>query len=130
MNFDDLYNRVFVTEQEVNSEVASPEDFNDVEPAPVPEPPMTPDLEEEPAPVIDVNEVADLESYIIQATELSNKLVSSNGDDLLSKISKLDRPGTQFENIYGSLKSNLLRASEALSDLASQLLVYKNAPKR
>jgi hypothetical protein len=129
MKFNDLYNRVFIKEQdEQPSEVASPEDFN-VEPAPVPEAPAMP-TDEEAVPAIDVNEVADLESYIIQATELSNKLVSSNGDDLLSKISKLDRPGTQFENIYGSLKSNLLRASEALSDLASQLLVYKNAPKR
>lgn len=133
MKFNDLYNRVFISEQDENTEVANPEDFNDVEPAPVPEAPVSVDssVEQQPSTAADPAAVSDLDQYIVQLTDLSNKLVSDGGDNLLTLISKLNssKPGDQFYNIYGSVDTLVTRASEALSDLASKLLVFKNVPR-
>lgn len=128
MKFNDLYNRVFIQEQdEQPSEVANPEDFN-VDPAPVPEAPVT--QPEETPSVIDTGAADELDTYIAQAVELSNKLVSNDGSDLLTLLSKLNssRPGDQFHNVYRTLDANVTKAADALSDLAGQLLVFKNAP--
>jgi hypothetical protein len=129
MKFDDLYNRVFIREQD-ETEVADPTspDFNDVEPAPLPQPSQQPTDGEETQ--VSAGPEPDFDSYIMECTKLANMLVSSDGSDLLSTLSKLDRPLTAHEGVYDSFKSGILRASEALSDLASQMLAYKNNPKR
>lgn len=116
MKFNDLYNRVFVSEQE-NTEVAHPDDFNDVEPIPVPEAPVEADPAA-PAPVS-----TGLNDYITQCNELADKLQSPSEACLQSLVATLDKPLTPFEGI-SNLKSDVEKSASTLRNLAGRLLSY------
>jgi hypothetical protein len=123
MKFDDLYNRVFIQEQEepiagANDEVADPADFDDVEPAPLPEPaPVT----EEPAPVDSVASATNLTDYITQLEDFANKLNSTDGGSLNSLVSKLDRVETPFEGIYSRTSADIVDAAKTLRAVSEKL---------
>lgn len=123
MKFDDLYNRVFIQEQEepvagANTEVADPADFDDVVPAPLPEPaPAT----EEPAPVDSTASSSNLTDYITQLEEFANKLNSTDGSSLNSLVSKLDRVETPFEGIYSRTSADIVDAAKTLRAVSEKL---------
>lgn len=115
MKFNELYNRVFVGEQEVaNREVADPADFNDVEPLPLPEPTV-----EEPA--IPVVSGTNLNDYINQLEEFANKLNSTDGSSLQALVSSLDKENTPFEGIYGRTSLDILNTAKTLREIAETL---------
>lgn len=123
MKFDDLYNRVFVNEQEelaANTEVAHPDDFNDVEPMPLPETPLATD---ETTPVEDsgMQSSSSLTDYITQLEEFANKLNSTDGSSLNSLVSKLDRVETPFEGIYSRTSADIVDAAKTLRGVSEKL---------
>ena len=121
MKFDDLYNKVFICEQD-NTEVADPADFNDVEPAPLPQP--TPALdapsEEMPTPVA-AESASSLTDYITQIEDFANKLNGTDGSSLQSLVSKLDRVETPFEGIYGRTSAEIVDAAKTLRSVSEKL---------
>ncbi len=122
MKFDDLYNRVFSQEQDeapiANTEVADPADFNDVEPAPLPEPaPVT----EEPAPVDSTASTTNLTDYITQLEDFANKLNSTDGSSLNALVSKLDKVETPFEGIYSRTSADIVDAAKTLRAVSEKL---------
>lgn len=123
MKFDDLYNRVFVNEQDeiaTNTEVADPADFNDVEPMPLPETPLATD---DAAPTEDtgMQSSSSLTDYITQLEEFANKLNSTDGSSLNSLVSKLDRVETPFEGIYSRTSADIVDAAKTLRGVSEKL---------
>jgi hypothetical protein len=123
MKFNDLYNRVFIREQD-ETEVADPAspDFNDVEPAPLPELPAPSDtpVEETPAPVA-AESASSLTDYINQIEDFANKLNGTDGSSLQSLVSKLDRVETPFEGIYGRTSAEIVDAAKTLRSVSEKL---------
>jgi hypothetical protein len=119
MKFDDLYNKVFVQEQnETNTEVAHPDDFDDVDPIPLPEP-----AKGAAAPV--PQNTSNLTQYMTECNEFADKLQSS-GDCLQTLVASLDKPLTPFEGISGT-SSDIERVAALLRQLAGRLLSYNIA---
>lgn len=122
MKFDDLYNKVFVIEQDeleaANSEVADPADFDDVEPMPLPEP--SPEVEEQ-APVDNTATASSLTDYITQLEDFANKLNSTDGTSLQSLVSKLDKVETPFEGIYSRTSAEIVDAAKTLRSVSEKL---------
>jgi hypothetical protein len=123
MKFNDLYNRVFISEQD-ETEVADPSspDFNDVEPAPLPELPAPSDtpVEETPAPVA-AESTSSLTDYINQIEDFANKLNGTDGSSLQSLVSKLDRVETPFEGIYSRTSAEIVDAAKTLRSVSEKL---------
>lgn len=121
MKFNDLYNRVFVAEQE--TEVADPANFNDVEGAPVPEAPM--------APTGGAASGGTLTDYITQLEEFANKLNSTEASSLQSLVANLDKPATPFEGIRGRTSSDIEAAAKTLRSVSEKLKNFViNAAKK
>lgn len=123
MKFDDLYNRIFIREQapsDANTEVASPEDFNDVDPIPLPSPQQG-STEPTGASVTG----SSLTDYMKQCNEFADKLQSS-GDCLQTLVATLDKPLTPFEGISGT-SSDIEKAASILRQLAGRLLSFNIA---
>lgn len=132
MKFDELYKRVYLTEQdkEVSSEEAldeisnetteaNPEDFqDDVEPMPQPTPEETTVEGEEEAP-----QGTTLMDYVNKLDEVSELLLNLEGDCLQKLVISLDKPGTPFDGISNK-SAEIVRASEALSTLSGKLKMY------
>lgn len=124
MKFDDLYNRVFVIEQDelevpaANTEVADPADFDDVEPLPLPEPSLE---TETPAPVDNTATASSLTDYITQLEDFANKLNSTDGSSLQSLVSKLDKVETPFEGIYSRTSAEIVDAAKTLRSVSEKL---------
>lgn len=122
MTFKDLYNNVFIAEQEEDvpsSEVAMPEDFEgDVEPMPVPETPVAPEGVE--APDLSVGSSTTIQGYIDDLESFATKLNATEESSLQKLIAELDRPGTPFEGI-SRIKADVLRAAEVLRTTSENL---------
>lgn len=123
MKFDDLYNRVFISERDevvdtANNEVAVPEDFDDVEPAPLPEP--TPEVPTE-APVEDTQTASNLSDYMNQLGEFADKLQNTDSMSLMTLISKLDRPETPFDGIYSNIHNDVTAAARQLREISEKI---------
>ena len=121
MKFEELYNQVFVKEQDeeiMNKEVADPADFDDVEPLPLPdvssEEPMT-------APVVSGTTLTD---YVLQLEEYADKLNSTDGGSLQSLVSSLDQKDTPFEGIYGRTSTEIVDAAKTLRSVAEKIKNY------
>ena len=122
MKFEDLYNRAFVLEQEsASSEIANPEDFNDVEPAPMPEIPEINDMATTPAPTAGANGSSNLTEYITQIEDFANKLNGTGSDSLQSLVSKLDQVETPFEGIYSRTSAEIVDAAKTLRSVSEKL---------
>ena len=128
MKFDELYNRVYLNEQEkeaaeeIGNETteANPEDFKgDVEPMPQPTPaePATAEGEAE------VPQGTTLMDYVNKLDEISELLLNLEGDCLQKLVLALDKPGTPFDGISGK-SAEIVRTSEALSTLSGKLKMY------
>jgi len=124
MKFDDLYKRVFIAEQD-NTEVADPADFDDVEPAPVPDLAPTSEPSDELAPEVPAPVSAEsattLTDYINQIEDFANKLNGTDGSSLQSLVSKLDRVETPFEGIYSRTSAEIVDAAKTLRSVSEKL---------
>jgi len=122
MKFDDLYNQVFVSEQN-NDEVASPEDFDDVDPIPLPQPPATPEGTVAAAPAVNqsLNGSNTLTDYITQLEEFANKLNGTETTSLQSLVSQLDKAESPFEGIYGRTSAEIVDAAKTLRSVSEKL---------
>lgn len=129
MKFDDLYNRVFLAEQDLpsdpNTDVASPEDFDDVDPIPLPSPDEV--LNTGAAPT--VPNAGSLSDYMKQCNEFADKLQNESGNCLQSLVMSLDKPLTPFEGI-SRLSSDIEDAAEKLKRISGRLLSYNIAAQK
>lgn len=116
MKFDELYNRVFIAEENTE-EVADPAKFNDVEPAPLPEPSASPEVE---TSTRNVESSATLNDYTIQLDKFAHELNNTEGTGLQVLISKLDHHDTPFQGMSG-LKNKIVSAAKALRDVSEDI---------
>jgi hypothetical protein len=125
MKFTDLYSRVFIQEQnapsDVNTEVAHPDDFNDVEPLPVPEP-SAQSTEPGETPMTS----SSLMDYMNQCNDFADKLQSASGECLQSLVMSLDKPLTPFEGI-SRISADVEDAAEKLKRISGRLLSFNIA---
>jgi hypothetical protein len=122
MKFDDLYNSVFLREQDEATEVANPEDFDDVEPLPLPPEPAPEEAgstDQTVAP--SAASASTLTDYINQLEEFANKLNGTDASSLQSLVSKLDRVETPFEGIYGRTSAEIVDAAKTLRSVSEKL---------
>lgn len=114
MKFNDLYNRVFVQEQD---EVASPDQVA-VEPAPMPEAPVEGDTGGGPAPV-------NLTQHIQKCKEFAKYLHDLDGGDCVLKfVADISKPGTPFEGIQEKTSPYIIAAAANVLELAGKLSSY------
>ena len=119
MKFDDLYNRVVIVEQE-NTEIANPEDFDDVEPMPLAEPSLETD---ETASISDTQSTSGLTDYIKLTLDFVKKLQDSDGgESLQTLVKRLDFPGSGFDGISSGMSSKILAAVKAVQDVTAELV--------
>lgn len=119
MKFDDLYNRVVIIEQE-NTEIAHPDDFNDVEPMPLAEPSAESD---ELALTADTQPTSGLTDYIKLTLDFVKKLQDSDGgESLQTLVKRLDFPGSGFDGISSGMSSKILAAVKAVQDVTAELV--------
>lgn len=137
MKFEDLYNKIYIKEQESEKDpsggVPMPEDFDDV--APMPSVDTSSVSTNEPSDVdqqpISSTTGTTLQSYIMELEKFANKLQSLDGDSLQTLVSKLDRIGTPFDGISARTKPEILKAVESLKSIAIELTSFLiNAAKK
>lgn len=129
MKFDELYKRVYLTEQDedANAEAApeeagnetteaNPEQFkDDVAPMPQPTPAAT-----EPAAASSGMTLLD---YTNKLDELAELLLNTDGDCLQKLVVSLEKPNTPFEGISGK-STEVVRTAGALTELSGKLKMY------
>jgi hypothetical protein len=130
MKFEDLYDKVFVAEVEQkeapnNLEVAMPEDFDDVEPMPLPDTSKATDVEgsesEDMSSVVAPETSSNIQDYITKIEDFANSLNDPQESSLQTLVSTLDKPGTPFDGISSRTKSEIVRAAEILRSISEQL---------
>lgn len=128
MKFDDLYNRVFIAEQELpsdpNTDVAHPDDV-EVDPIPLPSPADV-QAGSSAGPAVTTGSLTE---YMHQCNDFADKLQSANGDCLQSLVLNLDKPLTPFEGI-SKLSSDIEDAAEKLKRISGRLLSYNIASQK
>lgn len=136
MKFDELFNNVYLTEQDAkegeessdkepttSSTVPTPEDFDDVEPMPLPaqnEQPVSDANSETTAPSA-APSATTLKDYVFQLEDFAEKLNGVEGNSLQSLVSSLDRPGTPFDGISSRTKGEIVRVAETLLSISEKL---------
>jgi hypothetical protein len=125
MKFQELYNRVYLKEQDEKSEVATPEDFDDVEPMPLPDPaditPEDPSLETSPQVNVGGNGSSSLNDYITKIEDFANVLNGTDGSSLQTLVSTLDKVETPFEGIYSRTSAEIVDAAKTLRSVSEKL---------
>ena len=122
MNFNELYNKVFIAEQQVgNSEVADPADFDDVKPMPLPPTELATDNADQQPEGISDQTSSNLTDYITQLEDFANKLNNTDGSSLNSLVSNLDRVETPFEGIYARTSADIVDAAKTLRSVSEKL---------
>lgn len=125
MKFIDLYNKVYIKEQDEleDTEVAVPEDFDDVDPAPVLATSPEPTGDVSPAPTEDVGGqgVGNLSTYVQELEDFASKLNSIDGDSLQRLLAQLDKVGTPFDGISERTKGEIVNASKSLQSIAERI---------
>jgi hypothetical protein len=134
MKFADLYNRVFIKEQEdqtpeITDEVADPSDPDyNVEPAPLPKSPEEPSIDSEPAETQPaIGNTTSLMGYIDNLRKLASSLVDEKNPSqtLIGVLQALDKPTTPYERIGDDqMRSRILQAKTLLSTIADELADY------
>lgn len=126
MKFDDLYNRVFVNEQDempadTTSEIADPNDpAYDVEGAPLPE--ITQD-ETLPDNELQPQAASGLNDYIKLTLDFVKQLQDPDGgESLQTLVKRLDFPGSGFEGISSSMSSKILAAVKSIQDVTAEIV--------
>lgn len=146
MKFTELYSKIFVSEQDTLSkaeaddlaadvppseEVPMPEDFNDVEPMPVPEIPTDATGEEEDGSVVAADTTTSLNDYVDKLTAFADTLNNPEGNSLHTFVANLDKEGTPFDGISARTKAEIVRAAEIMRTISEQLKSFMvNAAKK
>lgn len=143
MKFDDLYNKVFISEKELedelddeidDAEIADPANFDDVVPAPLPEPSAadeTPLATDGVASQSSSMPAGNISDYINELEDFANKLNGTESNSLQSLVSQLDRPGTPFDGISGRTRTEIVRVAETLRSISENLKSFIiNAAKK
>lgn len=138
MKFQDLYNRVYLTEQEDEKDldrkegsaantVAMPEDF-DVEGVPLPEPSAESDEQpmegEEEGEQVSESRPSTLKDYIFKLEDFADTMNGIEGDSLQSLVARIDKPLTPFEGISSRTKTDIVRVAETLRSLSETLKLF------
>jgi len=117
MNFDKLFNQVFITEQD---EPVVP--TTDEVPAPAPESdgvPMPDDYSVEPAPVVTpAGDANTLKTHITKIEEFADYLNGVDNGSLQQLVNDIDRPGSLFQGISRETSKDIIRVAEQLSGLS------------
>lgn len=128
MKFDDLINTLFITEREdepsdVGTEVAHPDDFDDVEPMPVPQLPAQGESQpqEGSQPGGNAQTSSSLADFVVQLEDFANKLNGTDASSLQSLVSQLDKPLTPFEGIRDRTNSDIEAAAKTLRTVSEKL---------
>ena len=121
MKFDDLYNRVFVNEQDkvedTTSEVADPNDpAYDVEPMPLPETPLATDNMEPSDSEAPIS--SSLNDYVTELETFADKMNCLGAECLNSLVSKLNQKDTPFEGIKDKTSSDIVNVASKLRDIS------------
>jgi hypothetical protein len=140
MKFEELYNRIYVLEQDDESAPAEgvpmPEDFDDVKPAPMPtgdavEAEVGSEQPVEMSSTEGLQTASTLKDYVVQLEEFADKINGMEGDSLQALVSKLDRPGTPFDGISSRTTSEIVRVAETLLSISEKLKSFIiNASKK
>jgi hypothetical protein len=123
MKFDDLYNKVFVSEQEevedTTDEVADPNDpAYDVEPMPLPETPLATDEVEPSDTNSGTQSSSSLNDYVTELESFADKMNCLGADCLNSLVSKLNQKDTPFEGIRDKTSSDIVNVASKLRDIS------------
>jgi hypothetical protein len=132
MKFEQLFNSIYtpspsdtniVSEEAGKNTVAVPEDFDDVEPLPVPETNVSSEDNQQPnsSSSATAPTASTLKDYVFQLEDFAEKLNGMEGNSLQSLVSSLDRPGTPFDGISSRTKSEIVRVSETLLSISEKL---------
>jgi hypothetical protein len=131
MKFSDLYNKVFVKEQnEIGTEepeVAVPQDFDDVDPAPIISGDETApgvegaDVDQPPVDATGGQGQANLASYVEELESFALKLNSIDGDSLQRLLANLDKVGTPFDGISQRTKGEIVNAAKSLQSISERI---------
>jgi hypothetical protein len=121
MKFDDLLNTLFIAEQDdvpsdANTEVAHPDDFDDVEPMPLPQLPAAGESQGGAGQTS-----MSLADFVTQLEDFANKLNGTDASSLQSLVSQLDKPLTPFEGIRGRTNSDIETAAKTLRMVSEKL---------
>ena len=122
MKFDELYKRVFITEQDAPSdmgnEIAHPDDVS-VEPAPVPK--IAAPAAAGAQPASGGGSGGGLTQFVADLEEFANKLNGTEGGSLQSLVSQLDVQHTAFEGIRSRTSSDIEAAAKSLRVVSEKL---------
>lgn len=122
MKFDELYNRVFIAEQDEpladpNTDVAHPDDFNDVDPIPLPSPS---DVQNGAAPTGGAT-ASSLNDFVTQIEDFAHKLNGTEGGSLQSLVSQLDVEHTAFDGIHTNTSADIQAAAKSLRIVSEKI---------
>jgi hypothetical protein len=127
MNFDKLFNQVFLTEQD---EVAIPDETPiapEVDGTPIPD-----NYDVEPTPVVAPAGTAEtLKTHITKLEEFSDSLNGVNGDSLQKLVNDMDTVGSLFQGISRETSKDIIRIAEQVASLSEILKGFViNSAKR
>lgn len=132
MKFNELYNNLYIIEQDeqdvksnsqTKTEVANPEDFNDVKPMPVPEPTEQPSSETQDGSS-GSTKGSTLKDYIFKLEDFADALNGIESDSLQSLVAQLDKPLTPFEGISAKTKSDIVSVADTLRSISETLKLF------
>ena len=130
MKFNELYNNLYITEQDEpdtssesrqKTEVPNPEDFDDVKPMPVPEPVDSSSGEEEED---SSSKGSTLKDYIFKLEDFADSLNGIDNNSLQSLVAQLDKPLTPFEGISVKTKSDIVNVADTLRSISETLKLF------
>lgn len=117
MNFDKLFNQVFLTEQD---EPVIPAE--EVPAAPTPETdgtPMPDSYNVEPAPIATpTGDAGTLKTHITKIEEFADYLNGVDSGSLQQLVNDIDRPGSLFQGISRETSREIIRIAEQLTGLS------------
>lgn len=119
MKFENLYNQVFLSEQDEETQV--PTDQEEITPVAdgTPEPDT---YEVEPLPVSPSGgNVGDIQTYKTQLIEFADTMQTTEGSCLQKLVNDLDRPGSLFQGISRELSSRIIKIASDAKDIATIL---------
>lgn len=128
MNFEELYKAVLIKEKD-NDEVPVPEDFDDVEPLPLPDSEGRKTQEASEEEFNSDNEGftetegsnTTLKDYIFKLEDFAEKLNGTEGNSLAALVASLDRPGTPFEGISSRTSTDIIASAKTLREIVETL---------
>jgi hypothetical protein len=128
MKFDNLFNTVFITEQE---DISVPAEADEIGTEVTPEEPVpsedggipTPDnYDVEPAPVAQVaGDAGSVKNYIMKLEEFADNLNGVDNGSLQQMVTDMDRAGSLFQGISRETSSDIIKLAEQTRQLSEIL---------